>query len=125
MQGKRFAYHSLAQRLAFDKFGHDRYYDIALELERQATDVFAQKGIYPNVDFYSGLVYKKLNIPVDLYTPVFAIARVPGWLAHWKEQMAECYYQKSLHRLRSKRGYRADLLLWMLERWNASGSGIF
>jgi citrate synthase len=73
----------------FDKFGHDRYYDIALELERQATDVFAEKGIYPNVDFYSGLVYKKLNIPVDLYTPVFAIARVPGWLAHWKEQMAD------------------------------------
>lgn len=73
----------------FDKFGHDRYYDIALELERQATDVFAEKGIYPNVDFYSGLVYKKLNIPVDLFTPVFAIARVPGWLAHWKEQMAD------------------------------------
>ncbi len=73
----------------FDQFGHDRYYDIALELERQATDVFAEKGIYANVDFYSGLVYKKLNIPVDLFTPVFAIARVPGWLAHWKEQMAD------------------------------------
>jgi len=73
----------------FDQFGHDRYYDIALELERQATDVFAEKGIYPNVDFYSGLVYRKLNIPVDLFTPVFAIARVPGWLAHWKEQMAD------------------------------------
>jgi citrate synthase len=78
----------LVDRL-FDQFGHDRYYDIALELERQAMDVFAEKGIYPNVDFYSGLVYKKLNIPVDLFTPVFAIARVPGWLAHWKEQMAD------------------------------------
>lgn len=73
----------------FDQFGHDRYYDIALELEHQAMDTFAAKGIYPNVDFYSGLVYKKLNIPVDLFTPVFAIARVPGWLAHWKEQMAD------------------------------------
>ncbi len=73
----------------FDHAGHDPYYDIALELERQAMDVFAERGIYANVDFYSGLVYKKLNIPVDLFTPVFAIARVPGWLAHWKEQMAD------------------------------------
>jgi citrate synthase len=73
----------------FEQSGHDPYYDIALELERQAMDVFAEKGIFANVDFYSGLVYKKLNIPVDLFTPVFAIARVPGWLAHWKEQMAD------------------------------------
>jgi len=47
------------------------------------------KGIYPNVDFYSGLVYRKWGIPTDLFTPVFAIARVAGWLAHWKEQLAE------------------------------------
>lgn len=44
-----------------------------------------------------------------------------GRAAIWKEQMAECYYQKALHRLRSKRGYRADLLLWMLERWSETG----
>jgi citrate synthase len=49
----------------------------------------ASKGIYPNVDFYSGLVYRKLGIPDDLFTPIFAIARVAGWLAHWKEQLEE------------------------------------
>ena len=41
------------------------------------------------MDFYSGLVYRKLGIPTDLFTPIFAIARVAGWLAHWKEQLAE------------------------------------
>jgi citrate synthase len=73
----------------FDQFGHDRYYDIALELEKVVEEYYGQKGIYPNVDFYSGLVYRKLKIPDDLFTPVFAIARVAGWLAHWKEQLGE------------------------------------
>ncbi|NES94169.1 MAG: citrate synthase [Desertifilum sp. SIO1I2] len=79
---------NLAEQL-FAKFGSDQYYDIALELERVVEEKFAHKGIYPNVDFYSGLVYRKIGIPTDLYTPVFAIARVAGWLAHWKEQLAE------------------------------------
>ncbi len=78
----------LAEKL-FAKFGHDKYYDIALELERVVEEKLGQKGIYPNVDFYSGLVYRKLGIPTDLFTPIFAIARVAGWLAHWKEQLAE------------------------------------
>ncbi len=73
----------------FERFGHDKYYDIALELEQAVAERLAHKGIYPNVDFYSGLVYRKLGIPTDLFTPVFAIARVAGWLAHWKEQLAE------------------------------------
>lgn len=79
---------NLAEQL-FDKFGVDKYYDIALELERVISEKLGHKGIYPNVDFYSGLVYSKLGIPTDLFTPVFAIARVSGWLAHWKEQLAE------------------------------------
>ncbi len=79
---------SLAEKL-FDKFGHDKYYAIALELEKQISEKLGPKGIYPNVDFYSGLVYRKLGIPRDLFTPVFAIARVAGWLAHWKEQLEE------------------------------------
>ena len=73
----------------FELKGHDEYYDIALEVERVVEEKLGQKGIYPNVDFYSGLVYRKLGIPQDLFTPVFAIARVSGWLAHWKEQLAE------------------------------------
>jgi citrate synthase len=79
---------NLAEQL-FEKFGHDKYYDIAVELERVVEEKLSQKGIYPNVDYYSGLVYRKLGIPTDLFTPIFAIARVAGWLAHWKEQLAE------------------------------------
>ncbi|MEM1292413.1 MAG: citrate synthase [Cyanobacteria bacterium P01_H01_bin.162] len=78
----------LAEQL-FEKFGGDEYYDIALELEQVVTERLGDKGVYPNVDFYSGLVYRRLGIPTDLFTPVFAIARVAGWLAHWKEQIKE------------------------------------
>ncbi len=77
----------LAEQL-FKEAGYDPYYDIALELEKVVEDKLGGKGIYANVDFYSGLVYKKLGIPRDLFTPIFAIARVAGWLAHWKEQLA-------------------------------------
>jgi citrate synthase len=77
---------NLAKEL-FAEFGADTYYDIALEIERVVVDRLGHKGIYPNVDFYSGLVYRKLGIPNDLFTPVFAMARVAGWLAHWKEQL--------------------------------------
>lgn len=77
----------LAEHL-FAKMGHDEYYDVAVELERVVEDYIGrEKGIYPNVDFYSGLLYRKLGIPADLFTPIFAIARVAGWLAHWKEQL--------------------------------------
>ncbi|OZH51895.1 citrate synthase [Hydrocoleum sp. CS-953] len=76
----------LAEQL-FEKFGYDKYYEIALEMEKVVEEKLGHKGIYPNVDFYSGLVYRKLGIPSDLFTPVFAIARVAGWLAHWKEQL--------------------------------------
>ncbi|WP_338430078.1 citrate synthase [Synechococcus elongatus] len=79
---------NLAEQL-FDLFGHDPYYEIAVAVEKAAAERLSHKGIYPNVDFYSGLVYRKLGIPSDLFTPVFAIARVAGWLAHWKEQLNE------------------------------------
>ncbi|MGF1603699.1 MAG: citrate synthase [Thermosynechococcaceae cyanobacterium] len=71
----------------FEELGSDKYYEIALELEKIVTDKLGDKGIHPNVDFYSGLVYKRLGIPTDLFTPIFAIARVAGWLAHWREQL--------------------------------------
>jgi len=80
----------ILQRLAeelFDRFGHDPMYDLARQLEEQAASRLGPKGIYPNVDFYSSLVYRKLGIPCDLFTPIFAIARTAGWLAHWKEQL--------------------------------------
>ena len=77
---------SLAEEL-FARFGHDDLYDVAHALETAAASRLGPKGIYPNVDFYSGLVYRKLGIPRDLFTPVFAISRVAGWLAHWREQL--------------------------------------
>jgi citrate synthase len=73
----------------FERFGGDEYYDVAIALEQAVAERLGHKGIYPNVDFFSGLVYRKLGIPTDLFTPVFAIARVAGWLAHWKEQLEE------------------------------------
>ncbi|MEY4745621.1 MAG: hypothetical protein RLZZ213_256 [Cyanobacteriota bacterium] len=77
---------TLAEQL-FDQFGHDPMYDLARKLEEVAAERLGPKGIFPNVDFYSGLVYRKLGIPEDLFTPIFAIARTAGWLAHWKEQL--------------------------------------
>jgi citrate synthase len=69
------------------RYGSDKYYDIAQELEKVVGEHLGEKGIWPNVDFYSGLVYRRLGISTDLFTPIFAIARVAGWLAHWKEQL--------------------------------------
>jgi citrate synthase len=76
----------LAEEL-FTRFGSDPMYDLARALETAAAGRLGPKGIYPNVDFYSGLVYRKLGIPRDLFTPIFAIARTAGWLAHWREQL--------------------------------------
>lgn len=74
-------------REVFDKLGSTPIYDVALELEKEMEERVGDKGIWPNVDFFSGIVYQKLGIATDLFTPVFAISRVSGWLAHWQEQM--------------------------------------
>ena len=81
---------SILQELAeelFARVGSDEMYEVAKALEKEAEPRLGSKGIYPNVDFYSGLVYRKLGIPRDLFTPIFAISRVSGWLAHWREQL--------------------------------------
>jgi len=71
----------------FAETGRPKIYDVAVEMERVMAGILGPKGIYPNVDFYSGIVYQALNIPRDLFTPIFAIARVAGWLSHWLEQL--------------------------------------
>jgi citrate synthase len=76
----------LAEQLAKDT-GNQSLFDKSKKIEQAMSTAVAAKGIYPNVDFYSGLVYRKLGIPEDLFTPLFAIARTAGWLAHWKEQL--------------------------------------
>ncbi|HKX45173.1 MAG TPA: citrate/2-methylcitrate synthase, partial [Planctomycetota bacterium] len=80
------------QKLAgqlFAELGTTDLYDLALELEKIVVGRLGAKGIHPNVDFFSGIVYSKLGIPTDQFTPVFAIARTAGWLAHLHEQMQD------------------------------------
>jgi len=70
---------------------NDPLLEVALKLEEAALkdDYFVQRKLYPNVDFYSGLIYKALNIPVEMFTVMFAIARTAGWVSHWLEQQVD------------------------------------
>lgn len=63
--------------------------ETAKEVERVCEDRLAHKGVYPNVDFYSGILYHEMGIPADQFTAIFAIARSAGWLAHWREQLGD------------------------------------
>ena len=76
----------LAEQL-FDTHGGTPLYDIARAVEDYLAPRIGVKGIYPNVDFYSGIVYNRLGIPRDLFIPIFAMARTAGWLAHLWEQL--------------------------------------
>src|SRR2546425_6133039 len=73
----------------FAETNRPQQYEMAVELERVAAGILGPKGIYPNVDFYSGIVYRALGIPRDLFTPIFAIGRVAGWLAPWLGQLQD------------------------------------
>ncbi len=66
---------------------NDPVLDIAKKLEKVALndDYFKSRGLYPNVDFYSGIIYRALGIPTDMFTVMFALGRLPGWIAQWKE----------------------------------------
>ena len=76
-------------RQVFDVHGSTPIYDTALALEQAMDAKVGTKGIAPNVDFFSGIVYEKLGIPIDQFTPVFGIARISGYLAHFREQMED------------------------------------
>jgi citrate synthase len=69
----------------------DPLLDLAKELEEVALndDYFKSRNLYPNVDFYSGIIYRALNIPTDMFTVMFAIGRLPGWIAQWKEMVQQ------------------------------------
>jgi len=62
-------------------------FDVAMELERIALNdpYFIEKNLYPNVDFYSGIILKAIGIPTSMFTVMFALGRTVGWIAHWKE----------------------------------------
>lgn len=70
---------------------HDPLVEIAKRLEEIALqdDFFISHKLYPNVDFYSGIIYKAIGFPVNMFTVLFAIGRLPGWMAHWREMMQE------------------------------------
>ena len=62
---------------------------VEIAVEKVVEDRLAHKGVYPNVDFYSGILYHEMGIPGDQFTAIFAISRSAGWLAHWREQLAD------------------------------------
>ena len=64
-------------------------FEVAKTVESVCEDRLAKKGVYANVDFYSGLLYTEMGIPPDQFTTIFAISRTAGWLAHWREQLAD------------------------------------
>ncbi len=78
----------LAKRL-FKHLGTSPLYEVAVEVERVGEEYLASKKVYANVDFYSGILYQKMGIETDFFTPIFAMARVAGWLAHAFEQVKD------------------------------------
>ena len=85
---------TVIKRLAdevFEVTGKNPKLTIALELERIALEdeYFMSRKLYPNVDFYSGLIYQAMGFPVDIFPVLFAIPRTAGWLAHWQEMLID------------------------------------
>jgi citrate synthase len=76
-----------AERVLKELDSRDELFDIALELEDVALtdEYFIERKLYPNVDFYSGLIYRAMGFPTNMFPVLFAIGRLPGWIAHWKE----------------------------------------
>ena len=84
----------IIKRVAYEVFevtGRSPLIDIALELERIALsdDYFISHKLYPNVDFYSGIIYKAMGFPMDMFPVLFAIGRTPGWIAQWQEMLLD------------------------------------
>jgi citrate synthase len=75
----------------FREVGMDKDLEIARELERIALedDYFISRKLYPNVDFYTGLIYRSMAFPTDFFTVLFAVARTAGWLAQWEEMLGD------------------------------------
>jgi citrate synthase len=82
----------IIQKVAYDVFevtGKSPLLDIALKLEEVALadEYFISRRLYPNVDFYSGIIYQAMGFPIEMFPVLFAIARTSGWLAHWTESL--------------------------------------
>jgi citrate synthase len=81
-----------ATRDVLERLGKsDPMLDLAIELEEiaLADDYFVSRKLYPNVDFYTGVIYRAIGFPATMFTVLFAIGRLPGWIAHWREMMED------------------------------------
>src|SRR6266404_9919613 len=93
--------------------GDDPVFELALTLEEIALkdDYFVSRKLYPNVDFYSGIIYSALGIPRSMFTVLFAIARTAGWVAHWQEMVSDPHMRigrpRQLYTGPTKRDYQA------------------
>jgi len=89
----------------------DPLLDIAKRLEEVALsdDYFVERKLYPNVDFYSGIIYRAMGIPTNMFTVMFALGRLPGWIAQWKEMKespsARIYRPRQIYTGDTKRDY--------------------
>ena len=92
--------------------GSDPVFELALTLEEIALkdDYFVSRRLYPNVDFYSGIIYSALGIPRSMFTVLFAIARTAGWVAHWQELVSDPHMRigrpRQLHTGPRRRDYQ-------------------
>jgi citrate synthase len=78
----------LSDNLLEKKTGRlSKTFKTAMEVEKVCEELLGHKGVYPNVDFYSGILYKEMGFDAGLFTPIFAVARSAGWMAHWREQL--------------------------------------
>ena len=89
---------------------NDPILELAQALEKIALedDYFVSKRLYPNVDFYSGIILKAIGIPVEMFTVIFATGRTPGWIAHWNEMISSPYKigrPRQLYKGHPKRDY--------------------
>jgi citrate synthase len=100
--------HNLVAELIEDRGGNlDHTFEVAMKVEEICKDRLGHKGVYPNVDFYSGILYAEMGIPADQFTALFAVARSAGWLAHWREQISDnrIYRPSQIYTGSAKRDY--------------------
>ena len=107
---------SIADKL-FETLERDKLLDIAIQLEKIALsdEYFIKRKLYPNVDFYSGVIYKALGIPTEMFTIMFTLPRLAGWLAHWDE-FVEDPENKIVRPRQIYKGYKRREFIPMVDR---------
>ena len=82
---------STAEKILNKLGGNDERLEMAMQIEERALndDYFIERKLYPNVDFYTGLIYSAMGFPNRMFTPLFALGRLPGWIAQWREMITD------------------------------------